>query len=130
MINLMGKEATVANRFTVRGAAWCLLVLGFALASGAGVQAFSERRVRVRVGVRVRTGGAVLILILVFLSSETADLVRSAGPMMFRTRSPLTRDFVRLGRVPHWGDTRRARLELIPELEHPTFETGVATLWP
>ena len=32
------------------------------------------------------------------------------------TPSPLTRDFVRLGRVPHWGDTRRAREELMPQL--------------
>jgi nucleoside-diphosphate-sugar epimerase len=45
-----------------------------------------------------------------------------------RKRSPLTRDFVRLGRVPHWGDTRRAREELIPELRHPTLESGLSTL--
>jgi nucleoside-diphosphate-sugar epimerase len=45
-----------------------------------------------------------------------------------RTRSPLTRDFVRLGRVPHWGDTRRARAELVPELRYPTLETGLSTL--
>lgn len=48
--------------------------------------------------------------------------------MIARTRSPLTRDFVRLGRVSHWGDTRRARAELIPELLHPTLETGLSTL--
>ena len=47
---------------------------------------------------------------------------------VFRTRSPLTRDFVRLGRVPHWGDTRRAREELIPDLLYPTFEAGRSTL--
>jgi nucleoside-diphosphate-sugar epimerase len=45
-----------------------------------------------------------------------------------RTPSPLTRDFVRLGRVSHWGDTRRARKELIPELMYPTLETGLSTL--
>ena len=39
-----------------------------------------------------------------------------------RTSSPLTRDFVTLGRVPHWGDTRRTRQELVPELAHPAFE--------
>jgi nucleoside-diphosphate-sugar epimerase len=44
------------------------------------------------------------------------------------TPSPLTRDFVRLGRVSHWGDTARARRELIPELIYPTFEAGRATL--
>jgi hypothetical protein len=40
----------------------------------------------------------------------------------------LTRDFVRLGRVPHWGDTRRAREELIPELRYPTLDEGIAIL--
>jgi nucleoside-diphosphate-sugar epimerase len=45
-----------------------------------------------------------------------------------RTPSPLTRDFVRLGRVPHWGDTSRARAELIPHLVYPTLQTGSATL--
>lgn len=42
--------------------------------------------------------------------------------------SPLTRDFVRLGRVPHWGDTRRARDELVPELIDPTLAAGLSTL--
>jgi nucleoside-diphosphate-sugar epimerase len=45
-----------------------------------------------------------------------------------RTPSPLTRDFVRLGRVSHWGDTGRARKELIPELVYPTLATGLSTL--
>jgi nucleoside-diphosphate-sugar epimerase len=44
------------------------------------------------------------------------------------TPSPLTRDFVRLGRVPHWGDTSRARRDLIPQLSYPTIETGLAAL--
>jgi nucleoside-diphosphate-sugar epimerase len=48
--------------------------------------------------------------------------------MIARTPSPLTRDFVRLGRVSHWGDTRRARQELIPQLVYPTLETGLSTL--
>jgi nucleoside-diphosphate-sugar epimerase len=47
---------------------------------------------------------------------------------LFHTKSPLTRDFVRLGRVSHWGDTRRAREELIRDLEYPTFEAGRSTL--
>jgi len=45
-----------------------------------------------------------------------------------RTPSPLTRDFVRLGRVSHWGDTARARTELIPALVYPALQTGLATL--
>jgi len=47
---------------------------------------------------------------------------------MAKTPSPLTRDFVRLGRVAHWGDTRRARQELIPQLRYPTLESGRSTL--
>jgi hypothetical protein len=50
------------------------------------------------------------------------------GATVARTASPLTRDFVRLGRVPHWGDTRRAREELVPELVHRTMESGLSTL--
>jgi nucleoside-diphosphate-sugar epimerase len=42
-----------------------------------------------------------------------------------RTWSPLTSDIVTLGRVSHWGDTRRARAELVPELICPTFSTGL-----
>jgi hypothetical protein len=45
-----------------------------------------------------------------------------------RTRSPLTRDFVRIGRVPYWGDTTRAREELVPVLKYPTLDTGLSTL--
>jgi nucleoside-diphosphate-sugar epimerase len=48
--------------------------------------------------------------------------------MLANTMSPLTRDFVRLGRVPHWGDTRRARQELVPQLVYPTLESGLSTL--
>ncbi len=44
------------------------------------------------------------------------------------TASPLTRDFVRLGQVPHWGETARARRELIPQLSYPTLESGLSTL--
>jgi hypothetical protein len=45
-----------------------------------------------------------------------------------RTPSPLTRDFIRIGRVSHWGDTRRAREELIPQLAYPTLTAGLSTL--
>lgn len=48
--------------------------------------------------------------------------------LIARTRSPLTRDFIRIGRVSHWGDTRRARQELIPHLQYPTLEAGLSTL--
>lgn len=42
--------------------------------------------------------------------------------------SPLTRDFISIGRVSYFGDTRRAREELIPTLQYPSLESGVHTL--
>ncbi len=44
------------------------------------------------------------------------------------TRAPLTRDIIKLGRVSHWGDTRRARVELVPHLLYPTFLSGRSIL--
>ncbi len=58
----------------------------------------------------------------------TAACLCESFALIARTRSPLTRDFIRIGRVSHWGDTRRARDELIPQLEHPTLEAGLSTL--
>ena len=47
---------------------------------------------------------------------------------LFATAAPLTRDFIRIGRVSHWGDTRRARAELIPELRYRSLDEGLETL--
>lgn len=51
-----------------------------------------------------------------------------AFALLARGPSPLTRDFIRIGRVSYWGDTRRARAELIPVLRYSTLESGLATL--
>ena len=61
---------------------------------------------------------------LVYLMASLCESFASIA----RTKSPFTRDFIRIGRVSHWGDTRRAREELIPELVHPTLTSGRATL--
>lgn len=61
---------------------------------------------------------------LVDVTAAACELMASIAG----TRAPFTRDFVRLGRVSHWGDTRRARQELIPELVHPTLASGRSTL--
>jgi nucleoside-diphosphate-sugar epimerase len=42
--------------------------------------------------------------------------------------SPLTRDFITIGRVSYFGDTRRARKDLIPALRYPSLESGIDTL--
>jgi nucleoside-diphosphate-sugar epimerase len=47
---------------------------------------------------------------------------------LFGTRAPLTRDFIRIGRVSHWGDTARSRAELLPELRYRSFREGLETL--
>jgi nucleoside-diphosphate-sugar epimerase len=42
---------------------------------------------------------------------------------VFKTRSPLTRDFIKIGRISYYGDTSRMRQDLLPTLQHKTFET-------
>jgi nucleoside-diphosphate-sugar epimerase len=61
---------------------------------------------------------------LAYLAASLCELFASVAG----TKSPLTRDFIRLGRVSHWGDTRRAREELIQDLVYPTLASGRATL--
>jgi hypothetical protein len=58
----------------------------------------------------------------------TAAGLCEAFATVTRRRSLLTRDFITIGRVSYWGDTRRARQELIPELLYPTLAQGLRTL--
>ena len=44
---------------------------------------------------------------------------------IFRTKSPLTEDFIKIGMVSYYGDTSRMREELLPELRHPTYKDGM-----
>jgi len=46
---------------------------------------------------------------------------------LFNTRSPLTKDFVTIGQVSYYGDTKRMRKDLLPELKYKTFEEGLET---
>jgi hypothetical protein len=61
---------------------------------------------------------------LVYLTAALCEV----GASIVRTRAPFTRDFITLGQVSHWGDTRRARRELVPDLAYPTLESGLSTL--
>ncbi len=61
---------------------------------------------------------------MIYLAAAACESFAS----VFGTMSPLTRDFVRLGRVDHVCDTRRMRAELLSVLKYPTFETGKLTL--
>jgi nucleoside-diphosphate-sugar epimerase len=48
--------------------------------------------------------------------------------LLFGVKSPLTRDFIRIGQVSYYGDTRRMRKELLPYLKYKTFEDGIGIL--
>lgn len=53
----------------------------------------------------------------------TATLFEAASAV-FGVKSPLTRDFIRIGMVPYFGDTSRMRAELLPTLQHRTMREG------
>ncbi|MGB8370140.1 MAG: NAD-dependent epimerase/dehydratase family protein [Limisphaerales bacterium] len=42
--------------------------------------------------------------------------------------SPLTRDFIDIGRVSYYGDTERMRKDLLPVLKYRTIRAGLSTL--
>ncbi|MCB9496496.1 MAG: NAD(P)-dependent oxidoreductase [Fibrobacteria bacterium] len=58
---------------------------------------------------------------------HTAASVCELASSLLGTRSPLTRDFVKIGRVSYYGDTTRMRKELLPELKYPTMREGGPT---
>lgn len=39
--------------------------------------------------------------------------------------SPLTRDFIKIGRISYYGDTERMRKELLPILKYKTYKEGI-----
>lgn len=42
--------------------------------------------------------------------------------------SPLTRDFIKIGRISYYGNTARMRKELLPTLKYKTYKEGMALL--
>jgi nucleoside-diphosphate-sugar epimerase len=48
--------------------------------------------------------------------------------LIFRSKAPLTRDFIDIGRVSYYGNTERMRRELLPKLRFPTLNDGRETL--
>jgi nucleoside-diphosphate-sugar epimerase len=47
---------------------------------------------------------------------------------IFRTRSPLTRDFMRIGMASCVADTTRMKKELLPDLAYPSLKEGLVLL--
>lgn len=44
---------------------------------------------------------------------------------IFGTKSPLTVDFIKIGMVSYYGDTKRMREELLPKLTYNTYKEGM-----
>ncbi|HET7012205.1 MAG TPA: NAD(P)-dependent oxidoreductase [Anaerolineales bacterium] len=57
-----------------------------------------------------------------------AGAASEVAAALLGTVSPLTRDFIRIGMVPHVSDTRRMRRELVRKLTYPTLREGLAIL--
>jgi nucleoside-diphosphate-sugar epimerase len=48
--------------------------------------------------------------------------------LIFRTESPLTRDFIKIGMASYTADTRRMRQELLLHLRYPSLSEGIELL--
>ena len=57
----------------------------------------------------------------------TAAWIFELSSFLFGIRSPLTRDFIKIGMISYYGDTSRMREELLPVLKYPTFREGMET---
>lgn len=57
-----------------------------------------------------------------------AAAITEAFAAIFRTRAPLTRDFIRIGMASYTADTSRMKAELLPELKYPTLDEGLELL--
>ncbi|HSB89527.1 MAG TPA: NAD-dependent epimerase/dehydratase family protein [Anaerolineales bacterium] len=57
-----------------------------------------------------------------------AGALTEVAATLLRTTSPLTRDFIRIGMVPHVVDPTRMRRELLPKLQYPTLREGLKIL--
>lgn len=58
---------------------------------------------------------------LIYFASKIFELVSS----IFGTKSPLTKDFIDIGRVSYYGETSRFRTELLPELKYRNIYEGL-----
>ena len=56
---------------------------------------------------------------------NTAAYTFEIWSKIFNTKSPLTIDFIKIGRVSYYGDTSRMRQELLPQLTYKTYKEGL-----
>lgn len=59
---------------------------------------------------------------LIMLAARSFELYSSLTGKI----SPLTRDFIKIGRVSYYGDTTRMKKELLPTLKYKTYKDGIA----
>jgi len=60
---------------------------------------------------------------LIILAAEIFELFSR----IFGTRSPLTKDFVKIGMASYYGDTKKMRAELLPALKYKNYKEGINT---
>ncbi len=58
---------------------------------------------------------------LIYAAAEISEVLSK----IFGTISPLTRDFIDIGRVPYYGDTSRFRAELLSDLKYNDIYHGI-----
>lgn len=61
---------------------------------------------------------------LLFFVAQIFEIFSS----IFGTRSPLTKDFIKIGMVSYYGDNSRMKTDLLPELKYKTYKEGINTL--
>lgn len=57
---------------------------------------------------------------LIYMGASASELISK----IFNIKSPLTNDFIDIGRVSYYGDTSRMKRDLINELKYPTMKDG------
>ena len=59
---------------------------------------------------------------------RTAAWIFEKFSLLTGCRAPLTQDFITIGLVSYYGDTRRMKEDLLPTLKYPTYKDGIQTL--
>jgi nucleoside-diphosphate-sugar epimerase len=57
---------------------------------------------------------------MIYTAAEVFELISA----IFRVKSPLTKDFIDIGKVSYYGDTTRMKNELLNTLKYPTMRDG------
>lgn len=60
---------------------------------------------------------------LIMLAAEVFELFSG----IFGTRSPLTKDFIKIGMASYYGDTKKMRAELLTALKYKNYKEGINT---